>query len=227
MHLPRPRLALVAVALTALATVACAGTAEDGSAADAGNAAAAQTANPAYEAAARASSPKVETTTTPGEEVSSATSLLGFVPNRTVDEVASQLVDITRWREIKDGPDPIFSSARELRDDEASPRRTVAGKVTLASGDISLDVALTADARPDATRVVVTNTTGYRNFLLGRILDPGKLTMSFKLVPYEREGRGPRGVIVEATVRVKLESFEDRAGAISSAVTPIFSWLKS
>jgi hypothetical protein len=74
--------------------------------------------------------------------------------------------------------------------------------------------------------VRVSNTTGYRSLLLGRILEPGKLTMSFKLVPYGREG-GTRGVIVEGKVRVKLEKFEDRGTAISTAVTPIFSWLKS
>ncbi len=182
--------------------------------------AAAQTRNPAYDEAVRAATAKVTADDTPNAQRSSETTLIGYIPNAKADKILAKLLDVARWTEIKDGDAAPFTSATATSDDEGSPKRIVRGKVVL-QGDVSLDVRLTADdAGENGYTVAITNTTGYRHWLLGTVLEPGKLTMTIKLVPYER------GLVVDARATVKLLKAEDRAPRITGAVRPIFAWLK-
>lgn len=215
-----PLAALVAVTSIALASTACAGREEATEEDEQGSGAAAQTVNPTYDAVVRAGRPRVESTSAPTDTLSAETTLLGFVPGANVAEIAAKLVDVGRWSEIREGEERPFTEAKKKRDDRASPKRTVEGEVELA-GSVTIDVRLTAEAKEDATQVLVTNTTGYSAFPVGRILEPGKLTIDVKLVPYAR------GVIVDAKMRVKLAKFESRGTEITRMVEPIFAWLKS
>jgi hypothetical protein len=163
---------------------------------------------------------KVVSNTTPTESQSAKTRLVGFIPSAQVDAVAAQLLHIDRWTAIedKDGNKPFESSS--LKGDSTSGDiRTVTGKVTIQGG-IPLDFRGQARSAEDKTTIHFTNTTGYKHWLAGQILDPGKLTIDVTLVPLDD------GVIVDATMKVKLDQMEDKAADFCAALPLVFGWLK-
>ncbi len=206
------------LAVAALAATGCAADTEDDD--PTGESTAAWTANPTYDAAMRKT--KVATTPTPGGAYSAQTTLVGFIPDETVDGTVKKLLGVRRWTEVTAEDDSqVFSAARVLADDNKSPVRTVRANVTFP-GRISLDAKLVAEKQADGSqKVTITNTSGYRHWLAGQILEPGKLVIELKIIAYKQGG-----VIVDARARVKLESQEGEAPGITSYVEPIFSWLR-
>lgn len=205
--------------LAAVTTTGCAADTE-GDEEPTGESTAAWTANPAYDAAMQKT--KVSTTPTPGGAYSAQTTLVGFIPAEKADDTVKKLLGVRRWTEVvAEDESQVFSAARVLADDNKSPIRTVRSNVTFP-GSISLDVKLVAEKLADGSqKVTITNTTGYRHWFAGQVLDAGKLVIEVKIIPYKQGG-----VIVDARARVKLNSQEGQAPGITSYVEPIFSWLK-
>lgn len=171
--------------------------------------------------AVRQNGTKVESDTTPTATHSAKTRLVGYIPGTTISDVADQLLQVDRWTSIRspEGEKPFLSGSVES-DTTSAGVRTVDGKVTL-DGDIPL--ALRATMRDSAEKALIqfTNTTGYKHWAAGKILEPGKLTIEVKLVPLEG------GVIVDATMAVKLEKMEAKAGALCASLPLVFDWLAS
>jgi hypothetical protein len=67
--------------------------------------------------------------------------------------------------------------------------------------------------------VTLTNTNAFKHWLAGTVMDANKLTIAVRLVPYEG------GVIVDATMRVKLRKMEDKAAELTGSLASIFEWL--
>jgi hypothetical protein len=162
---------------------------------------------------------KVTSSTTPTETQSAKTRLVGFIKNTQLDAVANELLRIDHWKTIKDKDGNKPFDASSLKGDSTSNGvRTVTGKVTINGG---IDLDLRATSRGDETKTTLhfTNTTGYKHWLAGQILDPGKLTIDVTLVPLQD------GVIVDATMKVKLDQMEDKAAGFCAALPLVFDWL--
>lgn len=213
-----PLLLVAAVGLAGCSADTSEDDAADGTAAQTGTDAGAK--NPTYEAVLKRA--KVATSTTPGGVTSAETTLLGYVPKEKVEDTLSKLLGVRHWTEIQnDDGSAVFTATRVVSDDNGADKRTVKAKVTM-SGDISLDTRLVADKQDDGSqKITITNTSAYTHWLAGQVLDPGKLVIDIKLVPYQD------GVIVDARARVKLNSHEDQAPGITAYIGPIFNWLKS
>lgn len=192
--------------------------ATDGTAAQTGTDAGAK--NPTYEAVLKRA--KVVSNATPGGATSAETTLLGYVPKEKVEDTLAKLLGVRHWTEIQnDDGSAVFTATRVASDDNGATKRTVKANVTL-SGDISLDTKVVAEKQDDGSqKITITNTSGYRHWLAGQVLDPGKLVIEIKLVPYQD------GVIVDAHARVKLDVQENQAPTITAYIVPIFNWLKA
>ena len=96
--------------------------------------------------------------------------------------------------------------------------RTVNGKVTL-QGDIPLEIRAVVRTEDDKITIRIANTTGYKHWLAGKILEPGKMTIDVTLVSLDG------GVIVDSTIKVKLEQMEDKAATFCSSLP--MAWITS
>jgi len=209
----RAKLLSILLLSVSLAAVGCASpTDEDTGAAD--------QALTEYERVASGGKPKIESDTTPNEATSAKTRLVGFIKDVEVEAVAAELLHIDHWTSIKDkeGNKP-FEAASLKGDSTSGDVRTVTGKVTI-DGGIALDLRATSRKTEDKTSIKFANTTGYKHWLAGQILQPGKLTIEVTLVPL----RG--GVIVDATMKVKLDQMEDKAAGFCASLPLVFDWLK-
>lgn len=211
----RPRLFLVflMVSTCSLATVGCAGEVGE-------DAASAQSALTEYQAVKR-NGTKVRSSTEPTDAYSARTRVVGYIPSSEIDEVLEQLLTVRDWTSIRSrAGDKPFEAASVKSDTKSGDTRTLNGKVTL-QGDIPLDIRAIAKAEDDETTVRIANTTGYKHWFAGKILEPGKLTIDVKLVALDG------GVIVDASMQVKLEQMEDRAPPFCAALPMVFDWLEA
>ena len=159
---------------------------------------------------------KVESDPTPNATYSSKTRVVGYLPHTSPALAKTQLLKIDRWKEMRDDDgNKIFPSAGI----QNATATTVTAQLTL-QGDIPLIVTLkpTTDANGKVT-IHITNTTGYTHWLAGQILAPGKLVLDVMLIPKND------GVIVDATMKVKLDQMEDKAAGFTSALPVVFDWL--
>lgn len=158
--------------------------------------------------------------TTPNATESASTKVLGWIPSVAPDKVLTRLLTVGSWKEITDaaGQRP-FTQASILRQTGAGTTRTLETKLVLKSG---VDIAAKATAKEDGTNLVVkiVNTSEYRHWLVGTVLKAEKLVIDIKLVPYKN------GTIVEANMKAKLETVEDRAPEATQSLVPMFDWLK-
>jgi len=162
----------------------------------------------------------VENKTTPTATESASTKVLGWIPSVKPDKVLARLLTVGSWREITDadGERP-FTQASIVRQSGTGATRTLETKLVLKSG---VDIAAKATAKEDGTNLVVkiVNTSEYRHWFVGTVLKAEKLVIDIKLVPYNN------GTIVEATMKAKLETVEDRAPEATQSLVPMFEWLK-
>jgi hypothetical protein len=174
---------------------------------------------PEYDAVVRGGT-KVETDRTRSATQSARTRLVGYLPGATAPRAMSQLLDVARWTEIEDAEgEAAFQRARVSADERSEDGRIVDARLTLDNG-VAFDVRAVATTEDDdVLRLRITNTSGYRHWLAGRILDPNALTIDVKLVPYAS------GVIMDATVTAKLRKMEDRAVPLTTSIELIFNWL--
>jgi hypothetical protein len=198
----------------------CAAPEEDEASAAAGSESALGS-NPEYDAViASASKSKVTTDSTRNAQQSASTHLVGFIPRGNADAVLDRLLAVQRWTEIRDvDGDKPFTKAQLLSDADANGSRTVTAKITLDAGATLEIKAVAKDAEGGAIVVSATNTTSFKHWLAGTILDQNKLALDVRLVPYGG------GLIVDATMRVKLKKMEDKAPKLTGSVAPIFEWL--
>ena len=185
-----------------------------------GDATGAVSADPAYDAIIK-NGTKVETISTPTAQQSASTQLVGWIPKVHPDAGAKQLLTVARWSEIRDadGAQP-FTSAKVVSDSGSGNTRKLSVKLTL-DGGVELDVKVVATEGDDGTITVhVVNTSAYKVFVVGTVLEPEKLVMDLKLIPYKE------GTIVEATTKVKLAAMEGRAPPLTASIKAIFDWLK-
>jgi hypothetical protein len=196
----------------------CAGdtSSEDGAVDDAP---AAATSVPAYDAVIR-NGTKVDTEEEPTTRASASTHLLGYIPRVAPAGGVKQLLTVGRWADIRDadGTQP-FTSAQIVSDSGSGATRKLTVKLTL-DGGVDLDVKAVATEQDTGIVVRIVNTSAYSHWLAGTILEPEKLVMELKLVPYKD------GLIVDATTRVKLAQMEDRAPKLTASIRAIFDWLK-
>jgi hypothetical protein len=204
------------LAVTGLGAGGCAAPTEED---DASSSSAAQTRNPVYDAVI-ANGTKVETDATRSASVSAETHLIGYVKRGNTDALLAQLLSVGRWTEIADPEgDKPFKRAEVLSDTGELGARTVTGKITMDKG-VTLEVRAVATAEGGTRTVRIVNTTGFKHWLAGTILEANRLFIDVKLVPYEG------GVIVDATMRAKLKKMEDKAPELTASLESIFTWLE-
>ncbi len=161
---------------------------------------------------------KVESDTTPNAAYSSKTRVVGYLPRTTAALAKTQLLKIDRWKEMRDDQGNKIFPAAGIQNATAS---TVTAQLTL-QGDIPLVVTLKPTTAADGKVTVhITNATGYHHWLAGDILLPGKLVIDVMLIPKND------GVILDATMKVKLEQMEDKAAGFTAALPIVFDWLKA
>lgn len=176
--------------------------------------------NPVYDAVISGGT-KVESNRTPSSTQSASTNLTGWIPNKTAGSVVEQLFEVARWTEMKgpDGERP-FTKTEVSSDASSGGARTVAAKLTL-DGGVTIEVKGVAKTVGGKTTINFTNTTKYKHWLAGTILEANKMNIDITLVPYEN------GVIVEAKMAAKLSKMEDKAPQLTGAIKIIFDWLKT
>lgn len=208
----------VVCALVAPLAAGCAADADDDGA---GSSTSALGSNPVYDAVI-SNGTKVTANATRNSTQSASTQLVGWIPNENAGKVLDQLFKVARWTEMRDpdGERP-FTRADVSSDASSGGTRTLAAKITLEGG-VTLEVkAVAKTAEGGKITVNITNTTKYKHWLAGTILEANKLDIDLSLVPYEN------GVIVEAKMAAKLSKMEDKAPALTGAIKIIFDWLKT
>lgn len=175
--------------------------------------------DPEYDAVVRGGT-KIETDDRRTADRSSSTHLVGYLPRARTEAVLDRLLAVQRWTEIRDAEgEAPFKKAERLSDASDGGVRTVTAKIT-TDGGAKIDLRATAKEDGERLVVTITNTKAFKHWLAGTILEPGKLVMEIELVPYED------GVIVDATMRVKLAKMEDRAAELTGSLASIFDWLR-
>jgi hypothetical protein len=174
--------------------------------------------DPVYDAVVRDGT-KVETNAAHTADQSASTHMVGFIRGAKSDRVLNRLLSVKGWTEIEDadGARP-FTKAEILSDAVVEGTRKVAVKLTLDKG-VTLEVEATAKDGAHGIEVRMTNTTGYKHWLAGTILEAGRLHIAFDIVPYQG------GVIVDGTMTAKLKKMEDKAAGMTAAVALVFEWV--
>lgn len=182
---------------------------------------AATTGNPDYDAVI-ANGSKVDTISTPTAQQSASTHLLGFIPGVTPATSAKQLLSVAKWPDIRDanGGQPFTAASVTSDVGGSGEARKLAVKLTLTGG-VELEVNVTANEQDGGVTVRIVNTSAYKVLVIGTVLEPGKLVMQLKLLPYKD------GTIVDASTLVKLAKLEDRAPPLTASIAAIFDWLKT
>jgi len=209
--------AVVCALVGPLAAGCAAPTADD----DSGSSTSALGSNPVYDAVISGGT-KVTANATRNSAQSASTQLMGWIPNKNAGAVLDQLFEVARWTAMRDpdGERP-FTSATVSSDAASGGTRTLAAKLTL-DGGVTLEVkAVAKTGEGGRITVNITNTTKYKHWLAGTILEANKLNIDLTLVPYEN------GVIVDAKMAAKLSKMEDKAPALTGAIKIIFDWLKT
>lgn len=205
----------LAAVVALLFTPACATTDGDG----AGTQGAAQTDDdPLYDAVV-SGGPSVQTDGAHTASQSASTRVVSYFDGFPPADVNDTALDVRRWSEIRDDKgDAVFTKATVVTDDSSGGIRTLVAKVEL-DGHVTIDIAGTARQDGDGYRVVFTNTSGYTHWLLGEILQPRKLVLDVKILPYAG------GTIFDATMRVKLVKRENDAPKLTGAIASFAAWL--
>ncbi|MBS2015947.1 MAG: hypothetical protein JST00_23870 [Deltaproteobacteria bacterium] len=200
----------------ALLLAGCAGDVDDDPVDSAGSAASEVA---AYEKVIR-NGTSVESKTTPTAAESASTKLTGWIPNVAPEKVLTRLLTVGSWKDITDaeGERP-FTQSSLVRQSGTGNVRTVDAKLSLSAG---VDIDAKATAKEDGTNlsVKIVNTSEYRHWFVGTVLKKEKLVIDLELVPYKS------GTIVKASMKLKLESVEDRAPGVTKTLVPMFDWLK-
>lgn len=193
--------------------------AEPGDEDDAASVEGANTSNPTYDAVVRGAT-KVETSSARTADQSASTTLLGFMPGASPEAALDRLFEVGAWKEIRDadGEQP-FTKATVKSDTTVNGVRTIAVKLEL-DGGVTLDVAGTAKETTKGIVVHLENTSAYKHWLAGTILEAKKLSIDVELVKYQG------GVIVDAKMKAKLKKMEDKAPKLTGSIALIFDWLK-
>lgn len=208
---------LLSIACLAPLATGCAAPADDE---DVGAATGAASGDPVYDAVVRGGT-KVETDAARSAEQSASTHLVGFMPRARTTAALDRLLTVGAWKEIKDadGERP-FTKASVLSDTTANGIRSIKVKLEL-DGGVTLDVEGTAKETADGIAVHLENTSAYKHWLAGTILEARKLSIDVELVSYES------GVIVDAKMKAKLKKMEDKAAKLTGSIALIFDWLKT
>lgn len=207
---------LSALCLAPLMTGCSAEPAEDD---DAAQTEGAQTTNPAYDAVVSGGT-KVETSSTRNADQSASTQLLGFMPGASPEAALNRLFKVDAWKEIRDadGAQP-FTKATVKSDTTTNGIRNIVVQLEL-DGGVKLDVAGTAKETTKGIVVHLENTSAYKHWLAGTILEAKKLSIDVALIDYRD------GVIVDAKMKAKLKKMEDKAPKLTGSIALIFDWLK-
>ncbi|HSO36799.1 MAG TPA: hypothetical protein VLT33_29940 [Labilithrix sp.] len=201
--------------LLSLAAVGCAAPTDD---ADAESSGSAISGDPKYDAVVHGKT-RVDTDATRNASQSASTHMIGFIKGAKTDKVLDRLLSVKGWTEIRDadGEQP-FVKAEVTSDTTVAGARKINVKLTLDKG-VTLEVEGTAKQGDRGIEVRMVNTTGYKHWLAGTILEAGKMHISFDLVPYDS------GVIVDATMTAKLKKMEDKAAGMTASVALVFDWI--
>lgn len=182
---------------------------------------AAFTANPEYDAVIARGAPRVVNDDTQSAQQSASTRVVGFVADSDPDDVVAKLLDVSRWTEIEDGEgEPAFERAVVLSESTDGSLRATNAELTMTGG-VKLEIRAVVQETADGHRVRIANTTAYKHWFAGTILEPQKLSIDVKLVRYRE------GTIVDATARAKLRRLESQAGELTGSLEHIFRWLAS
>ena len=201
--------------LISLAAVGCAAPTDD---ADAESSGSAISGDPKYDAVVHGKT-RVDTDATRNASQSASTHMIGFIKGAKTDKVLDRLLSVKGWTEIRDadGEQP-FVKAEVTSDTTVAGARKINVKLTLDKG-VTLEIEGTAKQGDRGIEVRMVNTTGYKHWLAGTILEAGKMHISFDLVPYDS------GVIVDATMTAKLKKMEDKAAGMTASVALVFDWI--
>ena len=217
MHLSYPMKSAAALLslLISLAGVGCAASADD---ADTESSGSAVTGDPTYDAVVRGTK-RVETDNTRNAAQSASTHMIGFIRGAKTDKVLTRLLSVKGWTEIRDaeGGQP-FVKAEITSDTTVAGARKIGVKLTLDEG-VTLEIEGTAKEGGRGIEVRMVNTTGYKHWLAGTIIEAGKMRIAFDVVPYEG------GVIVDATMSAKLKKMEEKAAGMTASVALVFDWI--
>lgn len=179
--------------------------------------------NAEYDAVIGAGTPKITVDKTRTATQSAAGHLVGWIPGSTPARVLKRLGKLNQWNEIigTDG-EPLFESGTVTKNTiDANGNGALEGELVAAA-----TLKLGGTSRNVGGRLIVhlENITPAKKLIFVTVVDKGNLKIDGKIVPYTKGGVS--GVILDATLKIKLNVAQDEADGMADGLKPIFQWVK-
>ncbi|MFO0664626.1 MAG: hypothetical protein U0174_11785 [Polyangiaceae bacterium] len=177
--------------------------------------------NAEYDGVIGAGAPKitVDKTRTPTQSASGR--LVGWLPNSTADKAIARFAQLNKWNEIKDADgEPMFKSGKVTKNTITAGNGELAGELVSA---VTLKVGGSSKAEASGRYVLHLENTDKATKFLVTVVSKGNLKIDVKFVPYKKGNVS--GVIVDASLKVKLNVSESDADGLADGLKPIFAWI--
>lgn len=176
--------------------------------------------NAEYDGVIAAGKPKitVDKTRTPTQSASGR--LVGWLPGSTNDKAITRFVQLGKWKEIKDADGEQMFKSGSATSTIQNGTGTVKGELVSA---VTLKIGGSSKTEANGRYILHLENTEKATKLFVTVVSKGNLKIDVKFVPYTKGG--VTGVIVDASLKVKLNVSESDADGLADGLKPIFAWL--
>lgn len=177
--------------------------------------------NAEYDAVIAANKPKITVDKTRTSTQSASGRLVGWLPGSTPDKALARFAQLNKWGEIKkaDG-EAMFKSGKVTKNTISNGNGELSGELVAA---VTLKVGGSAKSEASGRYTLHLENTDKATKLFITVVSKGNLKIDVKFVPYTKGG--VEGVIIDASLKVKLNVSESDADGLADGLTPIFNWL--
>lgn len=179
--------------------------------------------NAEYDAVIAANAPKITVDKTRTASQSASGHLVGWIPGSTPGRVLKRLGKLNQWNEIigTDG-EPLFESGTVTKNTiDANGNGALEGELVAAA---TLKLGGTSKNVGGRLMLHLENITPAKKLIFVTVVDKGNLKIDGKIIPYTKGGVS--GVILDATLKIKLNLAQEEADGMADGLKPIFEWVK-
>ena len=179
--------------------------------------------NAEYDAVIAANKPKISVDKTRTSTQSASGRIVGWLPGATPEKALARFAKLNQWNQIKNVEgDAMFKSGKVTKNTIVAGSGELTGELVAA---VTLKVGGSCKADANGRYTLHLENTEKATKLFVNVVSKGNLKIDVKFVPYTKGG--VEGVILDASLKVKLNVSESDADGLADGLTPIFNWVNA
>lgn len=176
--------------------------------------------NAEYDSVISANRPKISVDKTRTATQSASGRLVGWLPGSTPNKALARFVMLNKWSEIKDADGEAMFKSGSVNSAITNGNGTISGQLVSA---VTLKLGGSSKADANGRYTLHMENTEKATKLFVTVVSKGNLKIDVKFIPYKKGNA--EGVIVDASLKVKLNVSESDADGLADGLLPIFNWL--